>query len=101
MITATAVRLAPKEWERIIQLGADRHIEEVNSELDRAREKILEFETKYKMSFTRLEQVGLPDDAGLEEHEDYVEWSGWEGYAVELKEKLDNLQALVANSNGG
>lgn len=95
MINSTMVKLPTQEWERIIQLGVDSHIEELELELVRATEKIRAFETKYHMTFERLERVGLPDNAGLEEHEDYVEWSSWEGYAAELTKKLNSLRALA------
>lgn len=99
MINSIAVRLPAQEWKHIFRLGVDEHIKELESELARATEKIKTFEAKYKMSFARLEQVGLPNNAGLEAHEDYVEWSSWEGYHVEIESKLDNLRSLVGNAN--
>ena len=101
MINSTAIKLSSEEWGRIIQLGIDSHIKELESELERAMTRIKEYETKYRMTFVRLNEVGLPDTAGLEEHEDYVEWSSWEGYIAELNTKLDNLHALAETSNGG
>ncbi len=95
MINSTTAKLSARDWERIMQLGVDSHIKELESELARVAEKIKGLEAKYRMTFARLEQVGLPDNAGVEEHEDYVEWSGWEGYQIELREKLSNLRALV------
>lgn len=99
MIQTTSVKLPAQEWERIIQLGLDGHIEELESELARVSAKIQTFEVKYKMTFERLNEIGLPDNAGLEEHEDYVEWSSWEGYLAELNDKLVKLRALT-QTNG-
>ncbi len=95
MIELTGIKLPAQEWERIIQLGTDGHIKELEFELARSVKNIQTLETKYKMTFARLEEVGLPDNAGLEEHEDYVEWSSWEGYRAELNDKLDKLRALA------
>lgn len=101
MIDSTMVKLPAQDWERILQLGVDSHAKELESELARALENIRRLEAKYRMTFARLEQVGLPENAGREEHEDYVEWSSWEGYRLELEEKLTNLRALDRVSNGG
>lgn len=95
MLNHAAIKLPTKEWERIVRLGTERHLEELEAELQVARQYIAAFERKYGLTFDRLQQVGLPDDAGLEAHEDYVEWSSWEGRAAELKSKLEELQAIV------
>ncbi len=96
MLNQAAVRLSTLEWTRIIRLGTERHADEVNAELRRARQRIAELEQKYGMTFARLQRVGLPDDAGLEAHEDYVEWSSLQGYATELTGKLAELQTVTA-----
>ena len=70
-------------------------MEELEAKLQEARQHIATFEQKYGLTFARLQQAGLPDDANLEAHEDYVEWSSWEGRAAELKSKLEELQAIV------
>jgi len=100
MIDSTMVKLPAQDWERILQLGVGSHTKELEDELARALQNIHKFEAKYRMTFARLEEVGLPDNAGLEEHEDYVEWSSWEGYRLELESKLKNLRALGQVSNG-
>lgn len=64
------------------------------AELLQAQHRIGEFEHKYGMPFSRLQKVGLPKDAGLEAHEDYVEWSSLEGYTAELTEKLAAMQSI-------
>jgi hypothetical protein len=99
MINSSSIKLPPQEWERIIELGVENHIKELESELARTAEKIRAFEAKYKMSFAQLEAIGLPENSTTVEHEDYVEWSSWEGYLAELKSKLTSLRALVEPSN--
>jgi hypothetical protein len=96
MLDQATVRLSSPEWARIIRLGTERHIQELSGELRNAHQRIDELERKYGMSFARLQRIGLPDDAGLEAHEDYVEWSSLEGYVVELTEKMAGLQSVTA-----
>lgn len=95
METDRVVQLSTQVWEHIVQLGVERHIQELEAKLEEARRQIAEFERRFGMSFARLEQAGLPEDAGLEAHEDYVEWSSWEGVRTELTEQLENLRALL------
>ncbi len=99
MINSTTIKLPAQEWERIIQLGVENHIKELESELERATEKVQAFEAKYKTTFPQLEKTGLPENGDIQEHEDYVEWSSWEGYLAEVKSKLTSLRALVEPSN--
>jgi hypothetical protein len=40
--------------------------------------KIAGFERKYRTTLAQLRQDGLSDDASMEMHEDFVEWSGWQ-----------------------
>jgi hypothetical protein len=95
MLTDSAVQLPTQVWQHIVQLGVERHIQELQDELGEVQQRIVEFERRYEMSFARLQEVGLPEDAGLEAHEDYVEWSSWEGYQAELRERLDKLRAVL------
>jgi len=95
MITDSAVQLPTQVWQHIVQLGVERHIQELQDQLGEAQQRIAEFERQYGMSFERLQEVGLPKDAGLKVHEDYVEWSSWEGHQTELEEQLENLRAML------
>jgi hypothetical protein len=87
MLDQATVRLSSPEWVHIIRLGTERHTQELSEELRRARQRIAALEQKYAMTFSRLQKVGLPDDAGLEAHEDYVEWSSLEASMAELTKK--------------
>jgi len=96
MLDQTVIRLSTPEWTHIVRLGTEQHIQELSAELCEARQCIETLERKYGMSFSRLQRVGLPDDAGLEAHEDYVEWSSLEGYVAELTKKLASLESITA-----
>lgn len=95
METDRVVQLPTQVWEHIVQLGVERHIQELENKLEKAQQQIAEFERRFGMPFDRLQTVGLPEDAGLAAHEDYVEWSSWEGVRTELAEQLENLRALL------
>jgi hypothetical protein len=95
MVTNSAIQLSTQVWQHIVQLGVERHIQELEEQLRETQQRIAEFEHQYGMSFARLQEVGLPEDAGLGAHEDYVEWSSWEGYQAELQERLEKLRAVL------
>jgi len=95
MVTNSAIQLPTQVWQHIVQLGVERHAQELEDQLRETQQRIAEFEHQYGMSFARLQEVGLPEDAGLEAHEDYVEWSSWEGYQAELQERLKKLRAML------
>jgi len=99
MTTNSAIQLPTQVWQHIIQLGVERHIQELDEQLREAQQRIEEFERRYGMSLARLQEVGLPEDAGLEEHEDYVEWSSWEGRRTELQEQREKLRAVLEPTN--
>ncbi|MFP4394026.1 MAG: hypothetical protein ACLFTI_02080 [Anaerolineales bacterium] len=42
------------------------------------KRKIAAFERKYNTTFKHLQEAGLPDDASLKMHEDFIEWAGWQ-----------------------
>ncbi len=42
-----------------------------------------------------LRRNGLPDDANMEMHEDFVEWSGWQRTREEANQVLASLQPLL------
>ena len=99
MVTDGVIQLPTEVWHRIIQLGVERHIQELEAQQAEARQRIAEFERKFGMSFVRLQREGLPEGADLPAHEDYVEWSSWEGLQVDLEQQLENLRAMPEPSS--
>lgn len=100
MLNISAVTLTASEWERIVRLGTERHAQELEGELKAIRERIADLERKYGLNFAQLQRVGLPDDAGLEAHEDYVEWSSLHAREAELTEKLKGVYAIAGYGHG-
>lgn len=50
--------------------------------------KIASFERQYRTTLVQLRRDGLPDDASMEMHEDFVEWSGWQATQEEAVSQL-------------
>ena len=95
MVTNSAIQLPTQVWQHIVQLGVERHIQELEDQLEEAQQRVAGFEQRFGMSLAHLQEVGLPNDAGLQAHEDYVEWSSWEGYQAELQEQLGKVRAML------
>ena len=79
----------------IIYHGAVLRLSELKKRRFIAESKIREFEARYRQSLRQLEEVGLPDDASLEMHEDYILWCHWEQEADTAAEELRSLEPLV------
>ncbi len=100
-IDSTVAALPAEEREKLTRYGALVLARETESRLELAARKSSEFERKYGMTFEHLDQIGLPDNAGLEEHEDYVEWSGWQATFDEAQETLTNLKKILEATSAG
>jgi hypothetical protein len=90
----TPIKLPIQDWERILQLGADRRAHELQDELDRVKQAVAKFETRFGMSLANLEKAGLPASANFETHEAYIEWQSWEIRRADLQKRLDALHSV-------
>ena len=90
--------LAPEIWQRLAQFGAPLLLTEVEGRLALAKRKIKTFERKYGTTLTRLRRNGLPDNASMEMHEDFIEWSGWQRTREEASQTIASLQHLLESS---
>lgn len=95
MVTNSTIQLSTEEWQHIVHLGTERRIQELEDKLQETQRQIARLEAKYGTSLSELQETGLPENAGIEAHEDYVEWSSWEGYCADLQEQLSRLRALL------
>jgi hypothetical protein len=90
----TPIKLPIQDWDRILQLGADSRTRELQDELNRAEQAIIEFEKRFGMSFANLEKTGLPANASFETHDAYIEWQSWEIRRADLQQRLATLHSL-------
>jgi len=70
--------LTPETWQRLAELGVPLLVTEAEGRLALAERKIRAFERMYGTTLAQLRRNGLPDDASMEMHEDFIEWSGWQ-----------------------
>ncbi|MCK4449104.1 MAG: hypothetical protein KAX26_00785 [Anaerolineae bacterium] len=90
--------LVPEARQRLVELGAPLLLTEAEGRLALAERKIGAFEQKYGTTLARLRRNGLPDDASIEMHEDFIEWSGWQRTREEAGQTLASLQPLLEKS---
>ncbi len=86
--------LTPDIQQRLLALGVPLLLTETEGRLALAERKIAGFERKYHTTLARLRRDGLPDDASIEMHEDFVEWSGWQS----TQEEAVNLLAALPSA---
>jgi hypothetical protein len=87
--------LVPEVRQRLIEFGAPLLLTEVEGRLALAERKMGAFEQKYGATLAQLRQDGLPDDASMEMHEDFVEWSGWQRTHEESSQILASLKPIL------
>ena len=85
----------PQALGRLVEYGTPLLKAEAEAQRALAERKIQAFEHKYGTTLIRLRGEGLPSDASMEMHEDYVEWSGWQRTLEEASDTLASLQNLL------
>jgi hypothetical protein len=90
--------LMPAARQRLVELGTPLLLTETEGRLALAERKIAAFERKYKTTLASLYRDGLPDDASMAMHEDFVEWSGWQRTYEEASQTLAALPPLLEQS---
>ena len=88
----TFITLIPEARQRLVELGAPLLQIEAESRLALAERRIKAFEQKYDTTLSQLRREGLPEDASIELHEDFVEWSGWQRTREEASQIIASLQ---------
>ena len=90
--------LVPEARQRLIEFGTPLLLTEIEGRLTLAEQKIRIMEEKYDRTLDQLRQDGLPDDASLEMHEDFIEWSGWQRTREEANQVIASLKPLLEKS---
>jgi hypothetical protein len=90
--------LIPEARRRLVEFGAPLLLTEAEGRLALAERKVKAFEQKYGTTLAQLRLNGLPDDASMEVHEDFIEWSGWQRSREEASQILASLQHLLEKS---
>jgi len=98
-IDSSLAALPSAERERVALYGAHLLFTEMEGRLALAARKLAHFEQKYETTLAQLNETGLPQGAGLEAHEDYVEWSGWQATYDETSQTLETLRAILERAD--
>jgi len=93
--TFSLAALIPAARQRLVKLGAPLLQIETESRLALAEYKIAIFERKYATTLSQLQREGLPEDASMEMHEDFVEWSGWQRTRTQARQIIVSLQPIL------
>ena len=85
----------PQALGRLVEYGAALLTVEVEARQVLAERKIQALEQKYEATLSQSCREGLPSDASMDTHEDYVEWSGWQRTCEEASQLLTSLRNLL------
>ena len=87
--------LPSAEREKIIRHGAALRMINLRQRLFLAESKMRSFAERYQTTLEQLEDAGLPDDASLEMHEDYIQWRHWVAVVCQVTQDINALQLIV------
>ncbi len=87
--------LPDHERERIIRHGVALRAADLQKRLFLANSKVRAFAEHYRTTLEQLEKAGLPDNASLEMHEDYIQWRHWAGVVHQVTQTIAALQHLA------
>ncbi len=87
--------LSAKELAFIFRQGAVLRLPYLESRLLQAKEEVRRFEGKYRMTLDELTSQGLPDNAGYEMHEDFIEWEYWNDVLHKTKLTVRDVKTLL------
>ncbi|WP_045217473.1 hypothetical protein [Desulfonatronovibrio magnus] len=91
-IESRFLSLTQEEKTAVITHGVALRISDLKNRLFLAESKVRSFEEKYQTTLDDLEARGLPDDADMDMHEDYIMWHHWTDEAANTKNKLKDLE---------
>jgi len=87
--------LPAEELRSILRQGAILRLPYLEGRLLQAREQIRRFEEKYKTKLDTFKSQGLPENAGYEMHEDFIEWEYWDDVLRETETAVKAIKALL------
>lgn len=99
-IEKSFLALAPNERATIIRRGVALGLSDLKKRLFLAESKARFFEGKYCTSLAQLDRQGLPDDAGVELHEDYLMWHHWAEALETVKQEIASLEEIAQQASG-
>lgn len=93
-IEQTFSALPAVEREFIIRHGVALRIVDLQKRLTLAEGKLRSFAERYRTTLEELETSGLPDDASVDMHEDYIMWRHWQATADQIRQDIVTLEKI-------
>jgi hypothetical protein len=87
--------LSEEELIPILKQGAMLRLPYLESRLVQAERHVQSFEEKYATTLDVLRAQGLPDDAGYEMHEDFIEWEYWNDSLDKMRASVKQVRAML------
>ena len=87
--------LAQDQQLDIITHGATLRLNDLNKRLFLAQSKVKVYEERYRTTLSILDSEGLPDNATIEMHEEYILWHHWNSVIMEISRLIADLTPLV------
>lgn len=87
-----------QEMVSILRQGSVLRLPHLEARLQMAQERVSRFETIYATTLEDLETQGLPDDAGYQMHEDFIEWEHWHDVAAETEDFIKNMKRMLSKA---
>lgn len=83
------------EREAIIRHGVALRVADLRHRFFLAESKVRAFAERYQVTLEQWEATGLPDDASIDMHEDYILWRHWTAVARHTAQDLAALQEIA------
>ena len=90
--------LPEQEMMSILRQGSVLRLPYLEQRLRHAQGRIRHFEAKHATTLQQLLDKGLPDDAGYQLHEDFIEWEHWADIAQETQAVIDNVRRILSRT---
>ncbi len=87
--------LPDKEQGAVLSYGSSLRLLDLRKRLSLAQSKVREFETRYGISLPDLDTQGLPDNADVAMHEDFILWHHWAEVAEETQRTIQVLETIT------
>lgn len=93
-------KLSSGELASILRQGATLRLPYLEGRLLQASEQVKRLQEKYRTALDTLKSQGLPEDAGYEMHEDFIEWEYWDDVMHETEAIVKDIKALLGKVEG-
>ena len=94
-VERTFLSLPGEEREAIISLGAALRLSYLRKRLFLAESKVLYFKERYGATLAQLDVEGLPDDADVEMHEDFIMWHHWAEVINKIRKDIASIEKIA------